>query len=163
VKIETEHLVAECRRPGAEGPNRAMACCSASISRAIHLVVALKHRAAAADDPGLCAWPSPLARRRAAPETPVTGHRSRAAKQGVLGQLLGQAARLRAASSQGLVISLGCSIRQTARIARWASAGRHGRPTPLWPGRSSQGARRGEGAQLASPFPAREQVLCGVA
>src|SRR5712671_2071135 len=131
-----------------------MACCSASMSQAIisclrssirprrkwskarRLAVAISHA------PGFSG-------------TPVSGHRSRAANRAscVKSSASGTSRSILAR----LVISLGCSIRQTARIARWASAAVMA-ADPLCRPLVSR-ARRGEGAQLASPFPAREQVL----
>src|SRR6266436_2216982 len=85
--------------------------------------------------------------------TPVAGHRSRATNKAscVKSSASGTSRNILAK----LVISRGCSIRQTARIARWVSAtvmaadivgGTHA-------------SRAGKRAKLARPFPARHEVL----
>src|SRR6266436_1923608 len=87
--------------------------------------------------------------------TPVTGHRSRAASSAscVKSSASGTSRSILAK----LVISRGCSIRQTARIARWVSAAvmaadRVRRP---FPSRTTRGKR----AKLADPFPTRHEIL----
>src|SRR5258708_5894463 len=87
--------------------------------------------------------------------TPVTGHRSRAASSAscVKSSASGTSRSILAK----LVISRGCSIRQTARIAQWVSAAvmaadRVRRPSPS---RTTRGKR----AKLADPFPTRHEIL----
>src|SRR6185369_13381124 len=54
-----------------------------------------------------------------------------------------------------LVISRGCSIRQTARIARWASAAVMAADRVC----RARGSRAGKRANLARPAPARHEIL----
>src|SRR5229473_1147227 len=87
--------------------------------------------------------------------TPVAGHRSRAANRAscVKSSASGTSRSILAR----LVISRGCSIRQTARIARWASAAVMAADRVCWPRASRAGM--GERANLARPFPTRKEVL----
>src|SRR5258708_14261212 len=87
--------------------------------------------------------------------TPVAGHRSRAANRAscVKSSASGTSRSILAR----LVISRGCSIRHTARIARWASAAVMAADRVYRPLASR--ATLGERANLARPFPAREEVL----
>src|SRR3984893_17690855 len=85
--------------------------------------------------------------------TPVVGHRSSAANKAscVKSSASGTSRSILAK----LVISRGCSIRQTAKIARWASAA-------VMAADSVGGtlvSRAGKRANLARPFPARHEVL----
>src|SRR5580704_17144134 len=135
-----------------------MACCSASMSQAIISCLrssirprrkwskARRLAVAISQAPGLSG-------------TPVTGHRSRAANRAscVKSSASGTSRSILAR----LVISRGCSIRQTARIARWASAAvmaadraRRSAQEPL-----ASRAPRSKRAKLANPFPARHEIL----
>src|SRR6267378_4967845 len=131
-----------------------MACCSSSMSQAIisclrssirprrkwskarRLAVAISHA------PGLSG-------------TPVAGHRSRAANRAswVKSSASGTSRSILAKR----VISRGCSMRQTARIARWVSAAVMA-ADGICRIRASR-VPRGERAELARPFPAREEIL----
>src|ERR1700731_534165 len=131
-----------------------MACCSASMSQEIisclrssirprrkwskarRLAVAISHA------PGFSG-------------TPVAGHRSRAANKAtcVKSSASGTSRRILAK----LVISRGCSIRQTARIVRWASAA----VLAAEPVCRTLASRAGWGkrAKFTRPFPPRHELL----
>src|SRR5688500_18762269 len=85
--------------------------------------------------------------------TPVVGHCSRAATRAswVNSSASGTSRSILAR----LVISRGCSIRQTARIARWASA----TVMAADDAGGTLASRACEGAKLACPFPTRHEVL----
>src|SRR5258707_4528208 len=87
--------------------------------------------------------------------TPVAGHRSRAANSAscVKSSDSGTSRSILAR----LVISLGCSIRQTARIARWAWAAVMAADR-IWRAFASRAAR-GKRAKLTDPFPPRHEIL----
>src|SRR5271170_4865463 len=86
---------------------------------------------------------------------PVAGHRSRAANKAscVRSSASGTSRSILAR----LVISRGCSIRQTARIARWASA------AVMAADRACKAlasrAPRSKRAKLANPLPTRHEIL----
>src|ERR1700730_3091314 len=131
-----------------------MACCCSSMSRAIISCLRSSMRprrrwskarrlaVAISQAPGLSG-------------TPVAGHRSRAANRSscVNSSASGTSRSILAK----LVISRGCSIRQTARIARWASAAVMAADRLCRPFASR--AAQGERAKLTNPFPAGEEVL----
>src|SRR5258707_9382329 len=87
--------------------------------------------------------------------TPITGHRSRVANSAscVKSSDSGTSRSILAR----LVISRGCSIRQTARIARWASAVVMAADR-IWRAFASRAAR-GKRAKLTDPFPPRHEIL----
>src|SRR5262245_22021110 len=87
--------------------------------------------------------------------TPVTGHRSRAASSAscVKSSASGTSRSILAR----LVISRGCSIRQTARIARWASASVKA-AGGIWLVFASRGPGR-KRTKLADPFPPRHEIF----
>src|SRR6202158_1495394 len=91
--------------------------------------------------------------------TPVAGQYSRAASRAscVKSSASGTSRSIRAR----LVISRGCSIRQTARIARWAAAAvMTADVVGLFLVRlASRAGKTGERTNLAYPFPARHQVF----
>src|SRR5882757_228297 len=85
--------------------------------------------------------------------TPVVGHCSRAANRAswVNSSASGTSRSILAR----LVLSRGCSMRQTARIARWTSATVMAADCTG----GTPASRAGEGAKLARPFPTRHEVL----